>query len=123
MKPVSSNLKVDKALESSSMLAKSGCSEWLCDFKIPTNFSYNTMKALESGEKSRITNSVRREIIYHISTLALVHTREPSGAEYSQLCEILIKKYPVLADNWGTGYVSICHCLQHGSWKGWSYRL
>jgi len=40
------------------MSGGSGCSEWLRDFKVPTNFSFNTMKALESGDKSRITTTV-----------------------------------------------------------------
>lgn len=90
---------------------ETGCSDWLRDFKIPTNFSFNTMKALESGDRGSITGTVRREIIYHLSTLAMVHTREPTGVEYTQLCEMLIKKYPILADNWGTGYVSVAICI------------
>ena len=79
---------------------------WLSNFKVPTNFSFNTMKALESNDKSRITSKVRWEIIYNLSTLAMVHTREPTSTEYSQLCEMLIKKYPILTDNFGSGYVS-----------------
>ncbi len=64
------------------------------------------MMALSSGEKSNITSAVRREIIAAVSTLVMVHTTYPTPEEYSCVCELLIKKYPLLTDSFGCGFVS-----------------
>ena len=66
--------------------------------------------ALNSGDKSSITSSVRKEIIAALSTLVMVHVTYPTSDEYSRICELLVREYPILSDCFGCGYVRImCH--------------
>lgn len=82
-------------------------SDWLQNFQVPKNFSGRTMLALSNGEKSNITSAVRREIIASVATLVMVHVNHPTPDEYTGVCEQLIKEYPILADSFGCGFVSL----------------
>ena len=82
-------------------------SGWIQDFKLPTQFSLKTMQALRGDKKIDITNAVRCEIVSSISTLVMVHTISPTAEEKTILAQRLVAEYPILADNYGCGYVSI----------------
>ena len=62
-------------------------SNWLQNFQVPKHFLTRTMMALNSGDKSSITSSVRKEIIAAVSTLVMVHVTYPTSDEYSHICE------------------------------------
>lgn len=82
-------------------------SHWIQDFKLPTQFSLKTMKALSGSNKMEITRAVRCEIISSISTLVMVHTISPTPEEKTILAQRLVAEYPILADSYGCGYVSL----------------
>jgi hypothetical protein len=64
------------------------------------------MKALEGKKKFNITDAVRNEIIQSISTLVMVYSINPSRGDYTAISQNLVKEFPILADGYGSGYVS-----------------
>lgn len=84
---------------------------WYETFQLPSNFSARTMVALQSGNKMDITSAVRNEITAAVATLMMVHTTYPTPAQYTHVCEMLVKKHPILADTYGCGFVSALHVL------------
>ncbi len=67
-------------------------------------FSIRTEDTLKTGV---LTKRVRTEIVQALSSSILVHTKNPTGAQYNYICQKLIDKFPVLKDDIGsTGYVS-----------------
>ena len=76
---------------------------WVED-AIPQVFSRSTMQCME---KKLITRSVRCEIGEALSHRVYAATEYPSAAEYTAVCVALINKYPVLADTYGNGHVSV----------------
>ena len=89
-----------------SILLQSESSDWIRVFKLPTQFSLMTMKALESANKMQITSAIRCEIISSIATLVMVHTMYPTPENYTVLAQRLVTEHPILADGYGCGYVS-----------------
>ncbi len=65
------------------------------------------MIALDSRKKVNITDAIRREIVQATVTLAMVHTMMPSSQEYTVMAEKLVTEYPILADVYGCGFVSM----------------
>ena len=74
-----------------------------CWIKIPDLFSRTTMHALATKV---ITKSARIEIVAAIAFHVYTHTQYPTSQEYTEVCEKLVQKYPVLKDTVGNGYVS-----------------
>lgn len=64
------------------------------------------MQVLQGKDKMNITNAIRCEIITSISTLVMVYTMSPTPEERTVLAQRLVAAYPILADNFGCGYVS-----------------
>jgi len=75
--------------------------------KVPKQFSARTMIALDSGKKVNITDAVRQEIVQATVTLVMVHTLMPYSQEYTVMAEKLVTEYPILADVYGCGFVSM----------------
>ena len=90
-------------------------SDWIRDFKLPKQFSLRTMKVLQGKDRMDITNAVRCEIITSISTLVMVHTISPTPEHYTLIAQRIVSEYPILADSYGCGYVSI------GSYQYYAY--
>ena len=80
---------------------------WIKGFKIPNQYSLRTMTALVGKEKSSITSAVRSEIVSSIATLVMVNTMYPTPEEYTIISDQLVKDYPILADSFGCGFVSL----------------
>ena len=59
------------------------------------------MMVLNSEDKSSITSSVQKEMIAAVSTLVVVHATYPTYHEYSNICELLVREYPILSDCFG----------------------
>jgi len=75
------------------------------------------MLALKSGNPMNITDSVRREIVAAVTTLAMVHTREPTPKQYSFMAEKIVIAYPVLKDKYGCSYVCQYNMCIHSASK------
>ena len=62
---------------------------------------------MENIQRGIITKGTRTEIIQTTAQMMWMNTKFPTSNEYTEVCRMLVTKYPVLKDSVGNGYVSI----------------
>lgn len=60
---------------------------------------------MEDIENKMIVKSTRSDIIESVGHQMWIHGTHPSPDEYTDVCRLLIKKFPVLRDTLGNGIV------------------
>ena len=58
-------------------------------------------------EARTIRKSTRIEIIEAIGRQMWIHTTHPTSSEYTEVCRMIVKKFPVLEHSLGNGIVCI----------------
>lgn len=90
---------MSQKVKTNQTLRAKTCQEWVQDITIPSQYSRQTMTALEEGillkgNCTEVVNAVCSE-----------HEWYPTSAEYNYVCEKILEKYPKSADS--NGYVCV----------------